>query len=53
MRIETRPWHAAEYLDGTDAILACLEAAFEDGDAELIALALNDVARTRASRAMR
>ena len=47
MGIETRPWDAAEHLDSKEAILAYLEAVFEDGDPELIAAALNDVARAR------
>jgi len=40
-------WDTAEYLNSTDAILAYLEAAFEDGEPELVALALNNVARAR------
>ncbi len=47
MRIETRPWDAAEFLDSKQAILAYLEAVFEDGDPELIAAALNDIARAK------
>lgn len=47
MGIETRPWDAAEHLDSIGAVLAYLEAAFEDGDPELIAAALNDVARAK------
>jgi probable addiction module antidote protein len=47
MGIETRPWDAAEHLDSTEAVLAYLEAAFEDGDPELVAAALNDVARAK------
>jgi DNA-binding phage protein len=47
MGIETARWDAADYLGSTDAILGYLEAAFEDGDPELIAAALNDVARAR------
>ena len=45
--IETRPWDAAEFLDSKAAILAYLEAVFEDGDPELIAAALNDVSRAK------
>jgi hypothetical protein len=37
-----------EFLDSREAILAYLEAVFEDGDPELIALALNNVARAQA-----
>lgn len=47
MGIETRPWDAAEYLDTPEAILAYLEAAFEDGNPALIAAALNDVSRAK------
>jgi DNA-binding phage protein len=47
MGIETRPWDAAEFLDSKEAILAYLEAVFEDGDPELIAAALNDVSRAK------
>jgi DNA-binding phage protein len=47
MAIETFPWDAAEYLDSDEMILAYLEAVFEDGDPQLIALALNDIARAR------
>lgn len=47
MGIETKPWDAAEYLDSDEAIVAYLEAVFEDGDAALIAAALNDVARAK------
>lgn len=47
MGAETRPWDAAEFLDGPEVILAYLEAVFEDGDPELIALALNNVARAK------
>lgn len=47
MGIETRPWDTAEYLDSKEAILAYLEAVFEDGDPELITVALNNVARAK------
>lgn len=47
MGIETSRWDAADHLDSTEAILAYLEAVFEDGDPALIAAALNDVARAR------
>lgn len=41
------PWDAADHLENDKAILGYLEAVFEDGDPELIAAALNDVARAR------
>lgn len=47
MGIETSPWDAADHLASTEAVVAYLEAVFEDGDASLIAAALNDVARAK------
>jgi putative addiction module killer protein/probable addiction module antidote protein len=47
MGIETSRWDTAEFLDSPEAILAYLEAVFEDGDPGLIALALNNVARVK------
>lgn len=47
MAIETFPWDAADHLGSDEMILAYLEAVFEDGDPQLIALALNDIARAR------
>ena len=47
MGIETSRWDAANHLDSKEAILAYLEAVFEDGDPALIAAALNDVARAQ------
>ncbi|MEO6091980.1 MAG: transcriptional regulator [Novosphingobium sp.] len=47
MGLETTRWDAADHLDSTEAVLAYLDAVFEDGDAELIAAALNDIARSR------
>ena len=43
----TKPWDASEYLDSEEAVAAYLDAAFEDGDPQLIAAALGDVARAR------
>ncbi len=45
--LETTRWDPADHLDSTDAVLAYLEAVFEDGNPDLIAAALNDVARAR------
>ena len=45
MALKTTLWDAAEYLDNPKAIAEYLEAAFEDGDPALIAVALGDVAR--------
>jgi len=47
MALETTPWNAVDHLDSEEMILAYLEAIFEDGDPELIAAGLNDVARAR------
>jgi len=47
MNIETSRWDAADHLGSTEAVLAYLAAAFEDGDPALIAAALNDVARAK------
>lgn len=45
--IETTRWDAADYLDSREAVLAYLEAVFEDGDPALITAALNDVAQAK------
>jgi DNA-binding phage protein len=47
MGIETSRWDTADFLDSPEAILAYVEAVFEDGDPEPIALALNNVARAK------
>ena len=47
MSTKTTLWDVADHLDSKEAILGYLEAVFEDGDAELIAAALNDVARAK------
>lgn len=47
MAVETAPWNVADNLDSAEHIAAYLEAAFEDGDPELIALALASVAEAR------
>jgi probable addiction module antidote protein len=47
MATETRPWDAAEHLDGPEAIAAYLDAAMEDGDPAVIAAALGDIAKAR------
>ncbi|MDE0680203.1 MAG: putative addiction module antidote protein [Gammaproteobacteria bacterium] len=40
-------WDPADYLDEPEDMIAYLEAAFEDGDARVIAAALGDVARRK------
>jgi DNA-binding phage protein len=47
MGMETTRWDPVDHLVDDGAIIAYLEAAFEDGDAALIAAALNDVARAK------
>src|SRR3954462_7868773 len=47
MAIRTRAWDPAEHLDTPEAVVAYLEAAFEDGDAKLVAAAIGDVARAQ------
>ena len=44
--IKTRPWDAADHLQDEQDVAAYLDAAFEDGDPQLIAAALGDVARS-------
>lgn len=45
MAVKTKCWDTGDHLDSREAILAYLEAVFEDDDPVLIAAALNDVAR--------
>jgi probable addiction module antidote protein len=47
MALNTRPWDVSEHLDSAEAIAAYLEAAFEDGEPQVISAALGDVARAR------
>src|SRR3954468_6005819 len=47
MALRTKTWDAAEYLDSDEAIVAYLDAAFEEGDPALISAAIGDVARSR------
>jgi probable addiction module antidote protein len=52
MAVRTKAWDAADHLDSPTAIAAYLEAAFEDGDPQLIAAAIGDVARARGMKAL-
>lgn len=52
MTIETTRWDVTEYLNSDEAIVAYIEAAFEDGDPELIKKTLGDVARARGMTAI-
>ena len=45
MTLETTTWDSAEFLDSREAIVAYIEAAFDDGDPALITHALGVVAR--------
>jgi len=45
MTLETTIWDSAEFLDSREAIVAYIEAAFDDGDPALITHALGVVAR--------
>ncbi|HLX59774.1 MAG TPA: addiction module antidote protein [Planctomycetota bacterium] len=47
MKLKTRAWDAAEHLESDEDMAAYLEAALEDGDAELISAALSDIARAK------
>ena len=47
MDVQTKDWDVVAHLDSKEAILAYLDAAFEDGDPDLIAAALDDVAKAR------
>ncbi|ATU91699.1 addiction module antidote protein [Phyllobacterium zundukense] len=47
MALVTKPWDVTENLDSPEAIVAYVEAAFEDGDPALIAAVIGDVARAR------
>ena len=46
-KLELKPWDVTEYLDSEEMIADYLAVAFEEGDSELIRVALNDVARAR------
>ncbi|SNT05807.1 probable addiction module antidote protein [Sphingomonas laterariae] len=45
--VTTTRWDVAEHLDSEEAIAAYLDAAMEDGDPDLIKVAIADVARAR------
>ena len=44
---QTRPWDVAEYLETEEDMVAYLEAALEEDDPRLIAVALGDIARAK------
>ena len=47
MTLKTHAWDPTERLDTAEAQEAYLEAAFEDGDPDLIVAAIGDIARAR------
>jgi probable addiction module antidote protein len=47
MKSRLSDWNSAEFLEGRDAVIAYIEAAFEDGDSEIIKHALGVVARSK------
>ena len=47
MTIETTPWDPTEFLDSDEAITAYLEAALEDGEQHVVAMALGNIARAK------
>ena len=47
MTLVTHPWNIVDHLDTPERMLAYLEAAFEDGHPDIIASALNNVARAK------
>ena len=47
MTLKTIPWDAADHLTSAERIAAYLDAAFEDGDPDLIRAVLGDVARAK------
>jgi probable addiction module antidote protein len=46
-KTNTRPWDVQDYLETQEDIVAYIEAAFEDGDAKVIAAALGDIAKAK------
>jgi len=46
-KTQTRPWDVAEHLETVEDMASYLEAALEDGDPQLVAAALGDIARAK------
>jgi probable addiction module antidote protein len=46
-KTKTLPWDPAEHFESGEDMAAYLEAAFEEGDAALVAAALGDIARAK------
>jgi len=47
MKVTTRKWDASEYLDSPEMIHEYLKAAFEDGDSEMLLIAIGNVAKAQ------
>ena len=47
MDVQVQDWDVVTHLDSREAILAYIDAAFEDGDPDLIAVALDDVEKVQ------
>lgn len=47
MALETYPWDPVDHLKTPEDMVVYLEAAFEDGDPEVIAACIQDVARAK------
>jgi len=47
MKVTTRKWDASEYLDSPEMIHEYLQAAFEEGDSELLLAAIGNVAKAK------
>lgn len=52
MAVETTPWDTADFLTGDEAIAAYLEAALEDGEPKVVAMALGNIARAKGMTAV-
>lgn len=46
-KVPTRPYDSADYIDSPEAAAAYLDAALEDGDPQIIASTLGDIARSK------
>ncbi len=46
-KVTTRAYDSADYIDSPEAVAAFLDAALEDGDAQIIAATLGDIARSK------
>ena len=47
MKLETTLWDPTEFLDSDEEIAAYLEAALEDGEPHVVAMALGNIARAK------